>query len=72
MQNDPRSIEGTDPTTIGTPRSPLEDQVVSLGVPQVTEKPYSVYSTKEKWFIVALIAFAGLFRSVYSLGTLGN
>ncbi|KAK0246309.1 major facilitator superfamily domain-containing protein [Armillaria nabsnona] len=61
MQNDPRSIEGTDLTTIGTPRSPLEDQVVSLGSPQVTEKPYSVYSTKEKWFIVALIAFAGLF-----------
>ncbi|KAK0439767.1 major facilitator superfamily domain-containing protein [Armillaria borealis] len=61
MQNDPRSIEGTDPTTIGTPRSALEDQAGSLGAPQGIEKPYSVYSTKEKWFIVALIAFAGLF-----------
>ncbi|KAK0198905.1 MFS general substrate transporter [Armillaria mellea] len=61
MQTDPRSIEGTNPTTIGMPRSALEGQVGSLGAPQETEKPYSVYSTKEKWFIVALIAFAGLF-----------
>ncbi|PBK76751.1 MFS general substrate transporter, partial [Armillaria solidipes] len=61
MQTDPKSIEGTDPATIGTPRSALEGQVVSLGAPQETEKPYSVYSTKEKWFIVALTSFAGLF-----------
>ncbi|KAK0484531.1 MFS general substrate transporter [Armillaria novae-zelandiae] len=61
MLNDPRSIEGTDPTTIGTPRSALEGLAGSLRAPEEKEKPYSVYSTKEKWFIVALIAFAGLF-----------
>lgn len=25
-------------------------------------KPYSIYTRKEKWFIVSLIALAGLFR----------
>ncbi|KAK0466462.1 MFS general substrate transporter [Desarmillaria tabescens] len=61
MQNDSGSLESTDPAMIGMSRPALENQAVSLGAPQETEKPYSVYSTKEKWFIVALIAFAGLF-----------
>ncbi|KAG7452354.1 MFS general substrate transporter [Guyanagaster necrorhizus] len=43
------------------PQSAPENTTVSLRAPQETEKPYSVYSTKEKWFIVALVAFAGLF-----------
>jgi hypothetical protein len=25
-------------------------------------RPYSIYTRKEKWFIVGLISFAGLFR----------
>lgn len=29
------------------------------------EKPYSVFTANEKWFIVVIIAFAGLMRSVY-------
>ncbi|KAK0208811.1 MFS general substrate transporter [Desarmillaria ectypa] len=61
MQNDPRTMESTNPATTGTPRSVLENRVISLGALQEIEKPYSLSSTKEKWFIVALIAFAGLF-----------
>ena len=28
-------------------------------------KPYSIYTTPEKWFIVALTGFAAMFRCVF-------
>lgn len=31
---------------------------------QPDHAPYSVYSHREKWFLVAIISFAGLFRCV--------
>jgi hypothetical protein len=32
----------------------------------VNEEPYSIYTTKEKWLIVAFVALAGFYRSVIS------
>ncbi|KAJ3934780.1 MAG: MFS general substrate transporter [Lentinula lateritia] len=32
---------------------------------EFTERPYSVYTSKEKWFIVTLVSFAGIFRRVF-------
>ena len=33
---------------------------VSLG----NDEPYSIFTTKEKWLIVAMVALAGFYRSV--------
>jgi hypothetical protein len=33
-------------------------------LPSTAEAPYSIYSRKEKWFLVILIAGSGLFRHV--------
>jgi hypothetical protein len=30
----------------------------------IAEEPYSVFTSREKWFIVSLISFGGLFRCV--------
>lgn len=30
--------------------------------PEVVSEPYSIYSPKEKWFIVAIVAIAGFYR----------
>lgn len=40
------------------PSSP--DPEVQAAIPE--EKPYSIYSSKEKWLIVWLASMAGLFR----------
>jgi hypothetical protein len=42
--------------------SPGTNSANSQNVTVGKEKPYSIYTRKEKWFIVSLIAFAGLFR----------
>jgi hypothetical protein len=34
----------------------------STSTAEIPELPYSIYSTKEKWFIVGVVAVAGLFR----------
>jgi hypothetical protein len=34
----------------------------STSTTEIPELPYSIYSTKEKWFIVGVVAVAGLFR----------
>jgi len=34
----------------------------STSTAEIAELPYSIYSTKEKWFIVGVVAVAGLFR----------
>lgn len=31
----------------------------------VVEAPYSIYSNKEKWLIVGMVALAGFYRYVY-------
>lgn len=42
--------------------STVESKLVSP--PEVREWPYSVFSRKEKWFIVSLVSLAGMFRWV--------
>jgi hypothetical protein len=32
----------------------------------VVEAPYSIYSNKEKWLIVGMVALAGFYRYVFS------
>jgi hypothetical protein len=34
----------------------------STSTAEILEVPYSIYSMKEKWFIVGVVAVAGLFR----------
>ncbi|KAJ3896532.1 MFS general substrate transporter [Lentinula edodes] len=44
--------------------SKLEEQTAtspSAADAEFTERPYSVYTSKEKWFIVTLVSFAGIF-----------
>ncbi|GAW02376.1 MFS general substrate transporter [Lentinula edodes] len=44
--------------------SKLEEQTTtppSAADAEFTERPYSVYTSKEKWFIVTLVSFAGIF-----------
>ncbi|KAJ7028560.1 major facilitator superfamily domain-containing protein [Mycena alexandri] len=43
--------------SIANDKSPLPDAVPSL----VAEEPYSIFTSREKWFIVSLISFGGLF-----------
>ncbi|KAJ3733048.1 MFS general substrate transporter [Lentinula guzmanii] len=40
-----------------TPTSPI----ANTDIKQPTERPYSVYTSKEKWFIATLVSFAGIF-----------
>lgn len=37
-------------------------QVVSANKDRIEEAPYTIYTNKERWFIVFMIAFAGMFR----------
>ena len=49
-------------------RSEVTLSAEKLGVPpkepeiDTTEKPYSIYTTSEKWFIVSVASLAALFR----------
>lgn len=36
----------------------------------VQDKPYSVFTTREKWFLVMLCGIAGMYRFVFSPGLL--
>jgi hypothetical protein len=51
MQEESRSI----PT-------PLKDTGNVESLSESNKKPYSIYTRPEKWFIVVMIAFTGLFR----------
>ncbi|KAJ7028578.1 MFS general substrate transporter [Mycena alexandri] len=43
--------------SIANDKSPLPDAAPAL----VAEEPYSIFTSREKWFIVSLISFGGLF-----------
>lgn len=42
--------------------TPLMDEKAETGKDVAEEKAYSVFTPHEKWFIVVIIAFAGLMR----------
>jgi hypothetical protein len=47
-------------------QEPLDEAVTSAEAGEVYV-PYSIYSNKEKWMIVGMVALAGFYRYVYSL-----
>jgi len=49
-----KANDKVDITTHGTPEEPKNEKHA--------EKPYSIYTRSEKWFIVIIISVAGLFR----------
>jgi hypothetical protein len=42
----------------------LVDEVTSTAKVGEVEVPYSIYTTKEKWLIVGMVALAGFYRYV--------
>jgi hypothetical protein len=45
-------------------QEPLNDAAMSSIEAGVVEAPYSIYSSKEKWIIVGMVALAGFYRYV--------
>lgn len=57
------------------PKVPNEKTEATGGLfvsPTESNRPYSIFTTKEKWFIVCLTSFAGLFRQEYVLPYRGD
>jgi hypothetical protein len=48
---------------------PVDEAVIApeLPVKGEVDQPYSIYTNKEKWLIVAMVALAGFYRYVASL-----
>lgn len=49
-----------------SPQSPLHGVATHETNQNAPEKPFSIYTKREKWFMVAMVALAGLFRYVFS------
>jgi hypothetical protein len=45
-------------------QEPVNDAVMSSIEAGEVEAPYSIYSNKEKWIIVGMVALAGFYRYV--------
>jgi hypothetical protein len=46
-------------------QEPANDAVTSSVEAGVVEAPYSIYTNKEKWMIVGMVALAGFYRYVW-------
>ena len=53
---------GRSPSPSPSPLSETVDGDSERSVRVVTDKPYSVFTYREKWFIVTFASFAALFR----------
>ncbi len=45
-----------------SPSEPSSSHVTARSLTPTSPEPFSIYTPREKWFIVSLIAFGGLFR----------
>jgi hypothetical protein len=48
-------------TTLGK-QEPVVEGILSQGALIIDEVPYSIYTRKEKWLIVGMVALAGFYR----------